>query len=81
MKKANPKKSIMVVAGVGLLVLFAGIATLRAGLGADVAQNDPKSISGTLLNSSGHKPEAGVWVIAETASLAAPLPQDRGNQR
>src|SRR5205809_5555479 len=32
-----------------------------------------KSIGGTVVNSAGGKPEAGVWVIAETKSLPAPF--------
>src|SRR5579871_6678062 len=34
---------------------------------------DKTSIGGTVLNSSGGKPEAGVWVIAETKSLPTPF--------
>src|SRR4026207_920550 len=34
---------------------------------------DDRSIGGTVVNSSGGKPEAGVWVIAETKSLPAPF--------
>src|SRR5437762_12464897 len=34
---------------------------------------DEKSIGGTVVNSNGGKPEAGVWVIAETKSLPAPF--------
>ena len=34
---------------------------------------DEKSIGGTVVNSNGGKPEAGVWVIAETKSLRAPF--------
>src|SRR5204863_9124297 len=34
---------------------------------------DKKSIGGTVVNSAGGKPEAGVWVIAETKSLPAPF--------
>ena len=32
-------------------------------------QGDPKSIDGTVINNDGQKPEAGVWVIAETKDL------------
>src|SRR6267143_4891214 len=35
-------------------------------------QVDKSSIGGVVLNSNGAKPEAGVWVIAETKSLAVP---------
>ncbi|HVQ15911.1 MAG TPA: carboxypeptidase-like regulatory domain-containing protein, partial [Vicinamibacterales bacterium] len=34
---------------------------------------DDASIGGTVVNSNGGKPEAGVWVIAETKSLPAPF--------
>src|SRR5579864_3028105 len=34
---------------------------------------DKTSIGGTVVNSNGGKPEAGVWVIAETKSLPAPF--------
>jgi hypothetical protein len=34
---------------------------------------DKNSIGGTVVNSNGGKPEAGVWVIAETKSLPAPF--------
>jgi hypothetical protein len=34
---------------------------------------DQTSIGGTVVNSAGGKPEAGVWVIAETKSLPAPF--------
>lgn len=70
MKETNLTNRVLVVAGVALLVFVLGIATLRARAG--VEQNDPKSICGTVLNSSGQKPEAGVWVIAETTSLPTP---------
>src|ERR1700741_4563840 len=34
---------------------------------------DKSSIGGVVVNSNGGKPEAGVWVIAETKSLPAPF--------
>jgi hypothetical protein len=34
---------------------------------------DDRSIGGTVVNSNGAKPEAGVWVIAETKSLPTPF--------
>src|SRR5438067_4140862 len=34
---------------------------------------DKNSIGGTVVNSAGGKPEAGVWVIAETKSLPTPF--------
>jgi len=36
------------------------------------AQQNANSIGGTVINNEGGKPEAGVWVIAETKSLPAP---------
>jgi len=36
-------------------------------------QVDANSIGGTVVNSNGGKPEAGVWVIAETKSLQVPF--------
>src|SRR6266404_4358399 len=36
-------------------------------------QVDKSSVGGTVLNTSGGKPEAGVWVIAETKSLPVPF--------
>jgi hypothetical protein len=34
---------------------------------------DQSSIGGTVVNGNGQKPEAGVWVIAETRSLPVPF--------
>ena len=34
---------------------------------------DKNSVGGVVLNSNGAKPEAGVWVIAETKSLPVPF--------
>src|SRR5437016_12124397 len=42
------------------------------GTGSGV-QVDQSSIGGTVVNGNGQKPEAGVWVIAETKSLPAPF--------
>ena len=39
---------------------------------APAVQVDKSSIGGVVLNTSGQKPEAGVWVIAETKSLPVP---------
>src|SRR5467141_4661112 len=36
-------------------------------------QVDKNSVGGVVLNSNGAKPEAGVWVIAETKSLPVPF--------
>ena len=47
-----------------------GGAARGAGSGVEV---DASSIGGTVVNSSGEKPEAGVWVIAETKSLPVPF--------
>jgi streptogramin lyase len=70
-QKLNLKHAVMILAGVGLFVV--GIATFHASPGqTGSAQNDPKSISGVVLNRAGHKAEAGVWVIAETTSLPTP---------
>ena len=41
--------------------------------GAAGVQVDKNSVGGVVLNSNGGKPEAGVWVIAETKSLPAPF--------
>src|SRR5712671_7892981 len=43
------------------------------GAGASGVQVDKNSIGGVVLNSNGAKPEAGVWVIAETKSLPVPF--------
>src|SRR5882757_9513107 len=40
---------------------------------ASGVQVDKNSIGGVVLNSNGAKPEAGVWVIAETKSLPVPF--------
>src|SRR5215467_8291682 len=37
------------------------------------AQQNANTIGGTVINNGGGKPEAGVWVIAETKSLQAPF--------
>jgi streptogramin lyase len=39
---------------------------------APAVQVDKSSIGGVVLNNAGQKPEAGVWVIAETKSLPVP---------
>lgn len=73
MRKANPKNAVILVAGLGLLIIVAGVTTLRSGLGhAGGTPSDPTTISGVVVNSVGEKPEAGVWVIAETKSLPTP---------
>jgi hypothetical protein len=36
-------------------------------------QADKSSVGGVVVNTNGGKPEAGVWVIAETKSLPAPF--------
>src|SRR6266571_61985 len=41
--------------------------------GASGVQVDKSSVGGVVLNSNGAKPEAGVWVIAETKSLPVPF--------
>src|SRR5712692_9127397 len=40
---------------------------------ASGVQVDKHSVGGVVLNSNGAKPEAGVWVIAETKSLPVPF--------
>src|SRR5499427_5212872 len=37
------------------------------------AQQNANTIGGTVINNEGGKPEAGVWVIAETKSLPTPF--------
>ncbi len=52
-----------------------GAAVLAAGLGLGartVPAPDRTSISGDVVNTAGRRPEAGVWVIAETDSLPTP---------
>ena len=51
------------------------------GAGASGVQVDKNSIGGVVLNSHGAKPEAGVWVIAETTVAAGAVPQDRRHRR
>src|ERR1700746_2287296 len=41
--------------------------------GASGIQVDKSSIRGTVVDTNGGKPEAGVWVIAETRSLPVPF--------
>src|SRR5467141_4521681 len=41
--------------------------------GDSAVQVDKNSVGGVVLNSNGAKPEAGVWVIAETKSLPVPF--------
>src|SRR5437868_4486341 len=41
--------------------------------GASGVQVDKNSVGGVVVNSNGAKPEAGVWVIAETKSLPVPF--------
>ena len=57
-------------------------ALLAASAGAqtgDMPAVDADDIGGVLMGPGG--PEAGVWVVAETADLADPLRQDRGHRR
>src|SRR5260370_30809925 len=64
-----------------LLVVLCVIARSTAGqqsgaargAGASGVQVDKNSVGGVVLNSNGSKPEAGVWVIAETKSLPVPF--------
>jgi hypothetical protein len=48
------------------LVCFASRPVAGGPQGASGIQVDKSSIGGVVLNSTGGKPEAGVWVIAET---------------
>src|SRR5258708_16823595 len=43
------------------------------GAGVSGVQADKNSMGGVVLNGNGGKPEAGVWVIAETKSLPVPF--------
>jgi hypothetical protein len=57
-----------------LALASAAIVAVGAGGGSPVrAQSDQSFISGTVLNLSDGKPEAGVWVIAETEALPTPF--------
>ena len=59
------------------VLLVVGCVAVQATIGGQ--QNvpgltiDKSSIGGTVVNSNGGKPEAGVWVIAETKSLQTPF--------
>jgi hypothetical protein len=59
------------------VLLVVGCVAVRTTVGGQ--QNvpgltiDKSSIGGTVVNSNGGKPEAGVWVIAETKSLQTPF--------
>ena len=56
-----------------LLVAWCVVARATVGGQAPGFKIDNTSIGGTVVNSNGGKPEAGVWVIAETKSLPAPF--------
>jgi hypothetical protein len=59
-----------------LLRLMSSGAILAAGLGPNaynLLKANQTFISGEVVNAAGDKPEAGVWVIAETASLPTPF--------
>lgn len=62
------KKVGLVIASV-LMVATLVLLTEKVGR----AQSDQKSIDGVVVNSDGQKPEAGIWVIAETAGLPTPF--------
>jgi hypothetical protein len=66
--RTRMKRPSAMLQGIVLLVLIAGLLSLVAKLKAADAQADHNSLGGTVVNVSG-KPEAGVWVIAETSSL------------
>lgn len=62
-----------------ILVVVVFVATWSARgqqTGAGI-QVDKNSIGGTVLNTNGNKPEAGVWVIAETKSFQVPFRTNR----
>jgi hypothetical protein len=56
----------LALAGAAAAAVYAGVA-----LSAH-AQGGPDYISGSVVNAAGEKPEAGVWVVAETDDLATP---------
>src|ERR1700746_3803041 len=57
-----------------LAVAGAVIVAVGAGGGLPVrAKSNQNFISGTVLNLSDGKPEAGIWVIAETEALPTPF--------
>ena len=59
-----------------LLRFMTSGAILAAGLGLNACnlwKSNQTCISGEVVNAAGHKPEAGVWVIAETDSLPTPF--------
>src|SRR3954471_9119969 len=60
---------------VAWVLVAAWCVAARATLGGQAPgfKIDNASIGGTVVNSNGGKPEAGVWVIAETKSLPAPF--------
>ena len=51
------------------LICFASRPVAGGPQGASAVQVDKSSIGGVVVNSNGAKPEAGVWVIAETTDL------------
>src|SRR6202171_5206235 len=66
------------VARTTLWVLVAIVCTIsRPASGGQQAvpglQVEKSSVGGAVVNASGGKPEAGVWVIAETKSLPVPF--------
>ena len=66
-----------VIRRMALVLLVVSCVAVRVTVGGQ--QNvpgvtiDKSSIGGTVVNSNGGKPEAGVWVIAETKSLQTPF--------
>src|SRR5258708_7693779 len=74
MRTVTRKMTWVLLAVVLLAVLFVAARPVAGGPQAVPGLTiDKKSIGGTVLNSNGGKPEAGVWVIAETKSLPAPF--------
>src|SRR5262250_2995508 len=52
---------------------LAGVLALCLFRWPAAGQQNANSIGGTVINNAGGRPEAGVWVIAETKSLQVPL--------
>ena len=74
MRIVTRKMTWVLLAVVLLAVLFVAARPVVGGpQNVPGLKVDKKSIGGTVVNSNGGKPEAGVWVIAETKSLPAPF--------
>src|SRR6202795_1892784 len=74
MRTVTRKMTWVFLAVLCLAILFVAARPVAGGPQNVPGLNiDKKSIGGTVLNANGNKPEAGVWVIAETKSLPAPF--------